>query len=147
LADRVPAEEVGVRHFAHVHAVGRLEEQTVGVDQAHQGKRRLADARREAGQIVEAGLAPGVEHTVTPQSRKAGALFGTARLAPRYCSFWTVSRHFRKSMDVSFWTGSANLHCARCQVKIRNDGFRTMRALREFSCSESAVRSTSEGAS
>jgi len=62
-----PQKKFRVRKLAHVHAVRRLEEQPVGVDQADQRIRRFADARREAGQVVEAGLAPGVEHAVAPQ--------------------------------------------------------------------------------
>ncbi len=84
LANRMTAEEVRVRHLPGIDSVRRLEEQAVAVDQAHQGNRRLADIRRQAGEIVEPGFAPGIEHAIGTQGRESRALLrcGKGNLTP-----------------------------------------------------------------
>src|SRR5215471_18219333 len=93
LADRMPAEEIRVRHLANVHAVRRLEEEPALVDQAHERQRRLAYLGREASEVVEAPFATGVEHAVAAESGKTRALFGPGGLASRDCAPWLLSRH------------------------------------------------------
>jgi len=63
-------------------------------DQAYQRYRRLADGGGEAGKIVEAGLAPGLEHAIAAQGRKTRALLRAGRkLARRDRGAWAFDRH------------------------------------------------------
>src|SRR3977135_3485530 len=96
LAKGMAAEKVRIRYLAKVDAMRRFEEQAVRVHQAHQRYRRFADGRREAGQIVEPGLAAGFENAIAAQSRKTPALLRhgrkTSRLRRDACAF---DRHLR----------------------------------------------------
>src|SRR5258706_13045494 len=74
LANGMAAEKVRIRYLAKVDAMRRFEEQAVRVHQAHQRYRRFADGRREAGQIVEPGLAAGFRDAIAGASRKTRAL-------------------------------------------------------------------------
>src|SRR6266853_3543398 len=90
------AEKIRVRHLADIDTVRRFEEQTVRVDQTHQRYRRFADARREAGQVVEPGLAPGLEHAIAAQGRKTRALLRAGgKLSPRDRGTCASDRHLR----------------------------------------------------
>src|SRR6267143_4765964 len=91
LANGMAAEEIRIGYLAEVDTVRRLEEQPVRIHQAHQRYRRFADGRREAGQIVEPGLAAGFEHAIAAQSRKTRALLRagskTSRVRRDACAF------------------------------------------------------------
>src|SRR5712691_10455804 len=118
LTNGMTAEKVRVRYLAKVDAMRRFEEQTVRVHQAHQRYRRFADGRREAGQIVEPGLAAGLEHAIAAQGRKTRALLRagskTAWLRHGACAFDRHLRFLVTSRDV-------NLLRAGRRVKLRGD--------------------------
>src|SRR5713101_8764777 len=113
LANGMAAEEIRIGYLAEVDTVRRLEEQPVRIHQAHQRYRRFADGRREAGQIVEAGLAPGLEHAIAAQGRKTRALLRAGgKLSPRDRATCASDRHLRfDSYDLpgerKFTTGGA----------------------------------------
>src|SRR5882762_4226587 len=120
LANGMAAEKVRIRYLAKVDAVRRFEEQAVRVHQAHQRYRRFTDGRREAGQIVEAGLAAGFEHAIAAQGRKARALLRagseTARLGHGAWAFDLQPR-----FDSCNPPGDVNLLLASRRVKPRGE--------------------------
>src|SRR3977135_966436 len=96
LANGMAAEKVRIRYLAKVDAMCRFEEQAVRVHQAHQRYRRFADGRREAGQVVETGLAAGLEHAVAAQGRNARALLRAGSKAARlHRPAWTFDLQSR----------------------------------------------------
>ena len=69
--DGVGAEGEPARGFGRREAHAGLEPLALGVDQAHERDRRVADLRREPGQVVERGLRRAVEHVECVQCGEA----------------------------------------------------------------------------
>src|SRR5205809_3682369 len=111
LANGMAAEKIRIGYLAKVEAMRRFEEQAVRVHQAHQRYRRFADGRREAGQIVEPGLAAGFEHAIAAQSRKTRALLRarskTSRLRRDACAFDHHLRFLMTSRERKLTTSGA----------------------------------------
>src|SRR5439155_21357453 len=101
-------EKFGVRNLAKIDAMRRFEEQAVRVHQAHQRYRCFADGRREAGTIVQAGLAAAFEHAIPAQGRKTRALLRAGSKTTRLGrGAWAFNRHLR--LDSRDLPGDVNL--------------------------------------
>ncbi|MDZ7825779.1 MAG: hypothetical protein U5R48_07075 [Gammaproteobacteria bacterium] len=104
LLDGVGAERHRSGDFPAAEAEVRLDPLSVLVDQTDQAGRRLADVRRERGQLVENLLRRRIENCVLPQDLEPSLLIGGRRNTCRVRHVAHLSREFAKGLprDLKF---------------------------------------------